>query len=211
MYVTARADYALRAAIELAAADATARTVAQIAAAQDIPPRFLENILLVLRRARLLDSRRGSEGGFRLARLADLTLVSPPIALSINVLARILPEIGRAEDEDLEALRPRLVASPRTRRDAHSVPFLDLHDLVAEFHPPAPTNDHIHLLLRPVGMSVRKAITGRDALVGQPGFLQLKRLGCRAELQVRRAVKHGADVLQIRLEVRERERHGTIL
>ena len=82
MYVTARADYALRAAVELAAAGATARTVAQIAAAQNIPPRFLENILLVLRHARLLDSRRGSEGGFRLARPAtEISLAEILIAL----------------------------------------------------------------------------------------------------------------------------------
>src|SRR5206468_2975684 len=71
MYVTARADYALRATVELAASGATARTVAQIAAAQNIPPRFLENILLVLRHARVLDSRRGSDGGFSLARPAS--------------------------------------------------------------------------------------------------------------------------------------------
>jgi Rrf2 family protein len=70
MYVTARADYALRATVELAAGGAP-RTVAQIAAAQNIPPRFLENILLALRHARLLDSRRGSDGGFRLARPAS--------------------------------------------------------------------------------------------------------------------------------------------
>ena len=71
MYVTARADYALRATVELAAGGSAPRTVAQIAAAQNIPPRFLENILLALRHARLVDSRRGSDGGFRLARAAS--------------------------------------------------------------------------------------------------------------------------------------------
>jgi Rrf2 family protein len=71
MYVTARADYGLRAAVELAGDGANARTVAQLAAAQTIPPRFLENILLILRHAGLLTSRRGTDGGFRLARPAD--------------------------------------------------------------------------------------------------------------------------------------------
>ena len=52
-------------------------------------------------------------------------LVSPPVALAIDVFARILAEVGRADDEDLEALWPGLVASPRTGRDAHRVPFLD--------------------------------------------------------------------------------------
>jgi len=68
MRVTARADYAVRAALELAAAGEQPRKVAEIAAAQDIPPRFLENILLALRRAGLVQSRRGTEGGFRLSR-----------------------------------------------------------------------------------------------------------------------------------------------
>jgi Rrf2 family protein len=75
MHVTARGDYALRAAIELANADGAIRTVPQLASLQHIPPRFLENILLALRRAGLLQSRRGSEGGFRLARPAhDIAL-----------------------------------------------------------------------------------------------------------------------------------------
>src|SRR5437763_2839308 len=138
-------------------------------------------------------------------------LASPPIALAIDVFARILAEIGRADDEDLEALWPALVASPRAGRDAHRVPFLELDDLVVDFHPPAPAQDHVHLLLRLVCVAVRKAIAGRDALVAQGGFLELERLRRRAELQVRRAVKLRADVLQILLDVPERERHGAIL
>ncbi len=65
-------------------------------------------------------------------------LVGPPVAPTLHVVARILAEIRRAEDEDLEALRPGLVASPRAGRDAHHVPLLDLDDLVVELHPPAP-------------------------------------------------------------------------
>lgn len=71
MRVTARGDYAVRAAVELAAAGGETRKVADLAAAQDIPPRFLENILLALRRAGLVHSRRGMDGGFRLARPAE--------------------------------------------------------------------------------------------------------------------------------------------
>jgi Rrf2 family protein len=55
----------------LAAAAGATRKVAELARAQDIPPRFLENILLALRRAGLVQSRRGAEGGFRLARAAE--------------------------------------------------------------------------------------------------------------------------------------------
>src|SRR5947209_10819619 len=140
-----------------------------------------------------------------------LALVSPPVALAIDVFARSLAEIGRADDEDLEALRPGLVASPRTGRDAHRVPFLELDDLVVDLHPPGPAQDHVHLLLLLVRVAVRKAIVGRDALVAQRGFLELERLSRRAELQVRRAVEPGAEVLQILLDVAERERHGAIL
>src|ERR687895_2205843 len=134
-------------------------------------------------------------------------LVSPPVAPTLHVVARILAEIGRAEDEDLEALRPALVASPRAGRDAHHVPLLDLDDLVVELHPPAPAHDHVHLLLLLVRVAVREAIAGRDALVAQAGLLELERLGRQAELQVRRAVEPGSDVLQVLLEVPERERH----
>src|SRR5947208_1709112 len=140
-----------------------------------------------------------------------LALVSPPVALAIDVFARSLAEIGRAYDEDLEALRPGLVASPRTGRDAHRVPFLELDDLVVDLHPPAPAQDYVHLLLLHVRVAVRKAIAGRDALVAQAGFLERERLGRRAELQVRRAVEPGADVLQILLDVPERKRHAAIL
>src|SRR5919109_2654758 len=143
--------------------------------------------------------------------LTYLALVSPPVALAIDVFARSLAEIGGADDEDLEALRPGLVASPRTGRDAHRVPFRELDDLVVDLHPPAPPQDHVHLLLLFVRVAVRKAIAGRDALIAQAGLLELERLGRHAELQVRRAVEPGPEVLQVLLEVPEGERHGAIL
>src|SRR5918993_2000448 len=138
-------------------------------------------------------------------------LVSPPVALALDVFARSLAEIGRADDEDLEALRSCLVASPRTGRDAHRVPFLELDDLVVDLHPPAPADDHVHLLLLLVRVAVRKAIAGWDALVAQAGVFELERLGRQAELQVRRAVEVGTEVRQIVLDVPERERHGAIV
>src|SRR5918999_854362 len=138
-----------------------------------------------------------------------LALVSPPVALTLDVFARSLAEIGRADDDDLEALRPGLVASPRTGRDANRVPLRELDDLVVELHPPAPAHDHVHLLLLLVRVAVREAIAGRDALVAQAGLLELERLACEAELQVRRAVEPGPDVLHVSLEVPEREPHGS--
>lgn len=70
MRLSARADYALRAAIELAAADGAHLTADQLAQAQRIPGKFLEAILTQLRRGGLVRSQRGPEGGFWLARPA---------------------------------------------------------------------------------------------------------------------------------------------
>ena len=75
MRLSARADYALRAAIELAAADSGHVTADQLARAQQIPGKFLETILTQLRRAGLIRSQRGPDGGFWLARpAADISL-----------------------------------------------------------------------------------------------------------------------------------------
>jgi Rrf2 family protein len=66
--VTAKADYAVRAAIELAAADPDVVKGEHVARTQEIPLNFLENILGDLRHADLVVSKRGPEGGYRLGR-----------------------------------------------------------------------------------------------------------------------------------------------
>src|SRR5579859_7365998 len=71
MRLSARADYALRAAIELAASREGHVTSDQLAKAQQIPAKFLEAILTQLRRAGLVRSQRGPDGGFWLARPAE--------------------------------------------------------------------------------------------------------------------------------------------
>jgi Rrf2 family protein len=68
MRVSAKVDYALRAALELAAADEGPTKGEQISQAQDIPLKFLENILLELRHHGLVQSQRGADGGYWLAR-----------------------------------------------------------------------------------------------------------------------------------------------
>jgi Rrf2 family protein len=70
MRLSARSDYALRAVIELAAAGPGHVTADQLARTQAIPGKFLEAILTQLRRAGLVRSQRGPEGGFWLARPA---------------------------------------------------------------------------------------------------------------------------------------------
>jgi len=91
--VTARIDYAVRALLELAAADER-MTRDELAARQDIPPRYLESILLQLRQAGLVVGQRGAAGGYTLGRPAE--------AISVA-------EVSRAVDGPLalvQGLRP---------------------------------------------------------------------------------------------------------
>jgi Rrf2 family protein len=68
MHVTAKADYAVRAVVELASGSQDSpRKVDEVAKAQGIPVSFLENILTQLRSAGLVRSQRGPEGGYWLA------------------------------------------------------------------------------------------------------------------------------------------------
>jgi len=72
--VSAKVDYALRAMLELAAAGGLVKGE-QLATAQSIPQKFLESILLDLRHAELVTSRRGVDGGYALGRPAgDISL-----------------------------------------------------------------------------------------------------------------------------------------
>jgi Rrf2 family protein len=72
MHVTAKADYAVRAVVELAGSSQSApRKVDDIAQAQAIPVSFLENILTQLRSSGVVRSQRGPEGGYWLARPAE--------------------------------------------------------------------------------------------------------------------------------------------
>src|SRR5438876_980220 len=104
MRLTARADYALRAAAELAAAAPTQVKSADLAAAQAIPPKLLENIMLDLKRAGIVASQRGAEGGYTLARpageirLADvIRAVEGPLASVRGVRPEGLAYEGPAE------------------------------------------------------------------------------------------------------------------
>ena len=84
MRISAKADYAVRAVIELAAApDGTSLSAREIAAAQDIPQNFLENILAELRRAGIVHTHRGPGGGSTLAHPAD-TITVGDILLAID-------------------------------------------------------------------------------------------------------------------------------
>ncbi|WP_273841832.1 RrF2 family transcriptional regulator [Rubrobacter calidifluminis] len=90
MQVSAKTDYALRAAVELARAAMSSEGPVKgerLAEEQDIPRKFLENILLDLKRAGIVRTQRGASGGYWLAvppeevRLADvIRAVEGPLA-----------------------------------------------------------------------------------------------------------------------------------
>jgi Rrf2 family protein len=88
--ISAKADYAVRAAVELAAAGESEPVKSEaIAEAQQIPPRFLENILGELRHSGLVQSRRGAEGGYRLSRAADDITIAEVIRAVDGPLATV--------------------------------------------------------------------------------------------------------------------------
>jgi Rrf2 family protein len=88
--ISAKADYAVRAAVELAAASHDEPLKAEaIAEAQQIPPRFLENILVELRHSGIVQSRRGAEGGYRLSRPADDITIAEVIRAVDGPLATV--------------------------------------------------------------------------------------------------------------------------
>ena len=67
MYISARVDYATRALLALAQAGRPL-TGEAVATSQQLPTKFVENLLVDLRRAGLVVSQRGNSGGYRLAR-----------------------------------------------------------------------------------------------------------------------------------------------
>ena len=92
IHVTAKVDYAVRAMVELAAADGGPLKAEEIAGAQEVPHRFLENILIELRHARLVRSQRGPDGGYRLARGAEEITVADVIRTVEGPIASIRSE-----------------------------------------------------------------------------------------------------------------------
>lgn len=92
MRVTAKVDYALRAVLELAAAGEGPVKGERIAQAQDIPLKFLENILLELRHHGLVQSQRGAEGGYWLSRPAEEITLAEVIRAVEGPLANVRGE-----------------------------------------------------------------------------------------------------------------------
>ncbi len=97
MRLSARVDYALRAAAELAAAGERLVTAERLARTQEIPPKFLESILVQLRRGGIVNAQRGPEGGYWLARPAS----EINLAEIIRVIDGPLANVRGQRPEDL--------------------------------------------------------------------------------------------------------------
>jgi len=90
MRVSAKADYAVRAAAELAAAAGAGPVKGErIAEAQRIPLKFLENILAELKHGGIVRSQRGAEGGYWLAHPPDQITVADVIRVVDGPMANV--------------------------------------------------------------------------------------------------------------------------
>ena len=119
MRISAKADYALRAALELAVAGEGPVKADAIAQAQGIPAKFLDNILSQLRQAGLAESTRGAQGGWRLAQAPDAIAVADVVRAVEGPLANIrghLPEETAYEGAARE-LREVWIALRASMRD----------------------------------------------------------------------------------------------
>src|SRR3954469_18329954 len=98
MRVSAKADYAVRAAAELAAAEEGPIKGERLAEAQDIPLQFLEHILLELKHHGIVRARRGAKGGYWLARPAD----EITIAEIVRAVEGPIAHVQSTPPEDIE-------------------------------------------------------------------------------------------------------------
>jgi Rrf2 family protein len=87
--VSAKADYAVRAAAELAAAGEGPVKGEKLAEAQDIPLQFLEHILLELKHHGIVRARRGAKGGYWLARPAEEVTVADVVRAVEGPIAHV--------------------------------------------------------------------------------------------------------------------------
>ncbi|MFD6167854.1 RrF2 family transcriptional regulator [Streptomyces coeruleorubidus] len=130
MRISARADYAVRAVVELAVRQGEGPVKAEaVAIAQDIPHKFLEGILGDLRRGGVVGSRRGGGGGYRLAREAAEITVADVIRAVDGPIVSVRGErpTGLAYTGTAEPLLPLWIAlRANVRRILEGVTIADL-------------------------------------------------------------------------------------
>jgi Rrf2 family protein len=116
--VTARVDYAVRSATELALAYPASLTADAIASRQGLPLAFTKQILSAMRRSGLVQSQRGGEGGYRLLAAPASVAVADIVRIVEGPLADVRGEAPETLDypEATQALRPLWVATRASLR-----------------------------------------------------------------------------------------------
>ena len=133
VYISAKVDYAVRALCTLAASD-TPLTSESLSLSQGLPAKFLESILNDMRRAGLLTSQRGPDGGYRLARpAAEITVadVIRPLDGPLAEIRGLRPEAANyaGAAEHLQAVWVAVRASLRSVLDEVTVAAIVAGDL----------------------------------------------------------------------------------
>ena len=98
MRVTARVDYAVRSATELAIEYPGTLTADTIAARQGLPLAFTKQILSAMRRSALVQSQRGGEGGYRLLPAPDSVSIADIVRAVEGPLADVRGEAPETLD-----------------------------------------------------------------------------------------------------------------
>jgi Rrf2 family protein len=131
MRISAKADYAVRAAVEMAAAGDEPVKGERIAEAQDIPLQFLEHILLELKHARLVRARRGARGGYWLAQPPEEITLANVIRAVEGPLANIqdlAPEATKYAGNAEQLSEVWIAVRASLRRVLENVTIADLRD-----------------------------------------------------------------------------------
>jgi Rrf2 family protein len=108
--ISVKGEYALQAIFDLAMQPPGEPVkIADIARRQKIPQKFLELILASLKQGGFVESRRGAEGGYRLAKSADQITVGQVVAFlegkkAQRVTANAFPEMWKRVDESVSAI-----------------------------------------------------------------------------------------------------------
>ena len=107
MNISSRCDYALRAVVELArrAQSDMPYTATAIAEEQNIPEKYLVHILLQLKRAGIVRSVRGAQGGYMLAQLPPAISLLDVVTAVEGPILEPLPGIDSGSDEVVTAWR----------------------------------------------------------------------------------------------------------
>ena len=149
MRVTARVDYAVRAARELAVAHPDTLTADTIASGQELPLAFTKQILARMRRAGIVQAQRGGDGGYRL----DVPPEDVSVADIVRAVEGPLADVRGEPPEELdypgdgEVLRTLWIATRASLRSVlEHVTLADLAkgDLPAEVHALTEQSDAWH-------------------------------------------------------------------